>query len=102
MDYQLHKERITELFCVNRDKPRLQCNGKCHLAKKLRKAESSESKAPAGGFAKVKYDAVLPVRAILSAPVTIPAVPTWFGRTASAPYCFTPAHSIFHPPSFQA
>ncbi|UOQ74770.1 hypothetical protein [Hymenobacter cellulosilyticus] len=102
LDYQLHKERITELFCVNKDKPKLQCNGKCHLAKKLRKANSSDSKTPAGGFAKVKYDAVMPVRAVLTAPTALRVAPARFGRAISAPYCFTPVHSIFHPPSFQA
>ncbi|PJJ59328.1 hypothetical protein [Hymenobacter chitinivorans] len=102
VDYQLHKERITELFCVNKDKPKLHCNGKCHLAKKLRQATSSESKAPAGGFAKVKYDAVLPLRALVVGPAIWPAAPTRFGRLAAVSYCFSPAHSIFHPPSSQA
>ncbi|QTE21261.1 hypothetical protein [Polaribacter cellanae] len=26
---------IIETYCVNKDKPALQCNGKCHLAKKI-------------------------------------------------------------------
>jgi hypothetical protein len=52
LDYQAHKARITELFCVNKAKPQLQCNGRCHLSKKLRQA--TESKAPATGFAQVK------------------------------------------------
>ncbi|TGE25311.1 hypothetical protein E5K00_09010 [Hymenobacter aquaticus] len=102
VDYQLHKERITQLFCVNKDKPRLQCNGKCHLAKKLRKASAADSKAPASGFAKVKYDAVLPLRALLQEPRFAGLPVRQFGRQAAVPYSFSPAHSIFHPPSFQA
>ncbi|MCB2408161.1 hypothetical protein [Hymenobacter lucidus] len=102
VDYQMHKERITRLFCLNKDKPRLQCNGKCHLAKKLRKAAASDSKAPASGFAKVKYDAVLPFRALVPTPAALPPLPVQFGRTLAAPYCFTPTHGIFHPPSYQA
>jgi hypothetical protein len=102
VDYQLHKERITQLFCVNKDKPKLHCNGKCHLAQKLRKASSTESKAPSSGFAKLKYEAVLPFRALLTAPANVPPVPIRFERRAVAPYSFSPAHSIFHPPSFQA
>ena len=101
-DYQLRKERITELFCVNKDKPALRCNGKCHLAKKLRKASGSDSKAPASGFAKIKYDAVLPVRAQLSTPRFAAELPMRFGLMAAVPYSFTPAHGIFHPPSSQA
>ncbi|TGE29492.1 hypothetical protein [Hymenobacter metallicola] len=99
VDYQVHKERITQLFCVNKDRPQLHCNGKCHLAKKLRKAAAADSKAPAGSWAKVKYDAVLPVRALLVQPVAVRVSAVRFGRATIAPYSFTPAHSIFHPPS---
>lgn len=34
-DYLLHKSRIIERFCENKDKPLLNCDGKCYLAKKL-------------------------------------------------------------------
>lgn len=37
--YETNKEVITELFCINKDKPILQCNGKCHLAKQIEKIE---------------------------------------------------------------
>lgn len=33
--YELNIDYITEKFCENKDKPQLQCNGKCHLAKEL-------------------------------------------------------------------
>lgn len=33
--YELNVEYITEKFCENKEKPQLQCNGKCHLAKEL-------------------------------------------------------------------
>jgi hypothetical protein len=33
--YRLNIAYITEKFCENKDKPQLQCNGKCHLAKEL-------------------------------------------------------------------
>jgi hypothetical protein len=29
--YWLTQDYITEKFCVNKDKPELQCNGKCHM-----------------------------------------------------------------------
>lgn len=101
LDYQVHKERITELFCVNKDKPALHCNGKCHLAKQLRKASDSESKIPAANFAKVKYDVVVPVTFWLHTPT--PGLPTAlrFAKVAAACYAFTAVRSIFHPPIFQ-
>ncbi len=33
--YETHINEIIEKYCVNTDKPELQCNGQCHLAKQL-------------------------------------------------------------------
>jgi hypothetical protein len=101
LDYQVHKERITELFCVNKARPKLHCNGKCHLAKQLRKAAERESKAPTG-FAKVKYEALAPLASFVSEPVWWPPAPRLYALPTGVVYVLTPTHSIFHPPSFQA
>lgn len=37
-DYLIHKDYIAKNLCVNRDKPKSCCNGKCHMVKKLKKA----------------------------------------------------------------
>lgn len=33
--YELNVEEITELFCVNKEKPALMCNGKCYVKGEL-------------------------------------------------------------------
>lgn len=33
--YELNVDYIIETYCVNKDKPKLQCNGKCFLSKQL-------------------------------------------------------------------
>lgn len=33
--FELNKEYIIKKYCVNKSKPKLQCNGKCHLSKQL-------------------------------------------------------------------
>lgn len=38
IDYAINKEYITKNLCENRKKPKLNCNGKCHLMKQLKKA----------------------------------------------------------------
>jgi hypothetical protein len=38
VDYAINKEYITKNLCENRSKPKLNCNGKCHLMKQLKKA----------------------------------------------------------------
>lgn len=41
--YTIEKDYFTKVFCINKDKPELKCNGKCHLKKNLFKAENKQS-----------------------------------------------------------
>jgi hypothetical protein len=46
----LQRDYVARVLCINRDKPQLQCNGKCHLAKQLKAADLAEQKQqPVGG-----------------------------------------------------
>ena len=38
----LNREYVAQVLCINRDKPKLQCNGKCHLVKQLKAAEEPQ------------------------------------------------------------
>ncbi len=42
VEYALNYDYIAKVLCVNKDKPMLHCNGKCHLMKELAKAAESE------------------------------------------------------------
>lgn len=53
-DYLLNKDYIAKVLCVNRDKPAMQCNGKCHLAKELKKQEESAGKGESKTVRQVK------------------------------------------------
>ncbi len=33
--FQLNVDSIVQKYCVNKDKPQMHCNGKCHLAQQL-------------------------------------------------------------------
>ncbi|TXB66731.1 hypothetical protein FRY74_00680 [Vicingus serpentipes] len=46
INYLINISEITELFCVNKEKPQLQCNGKCHLAKQFIETEKDENQSP--------------------------------------------------------
>lgn len=46
--FQLNQEAITELFCINKDKPEKKCKGCCYLAKEIKKANDGEKKIPCG------------------------------------------------------
>jgi len=40
--YQINKEYITRVLCENRDRPQLNCNGQCYLAKKLKEQQEKQ------------------------------------------------------------
>ncbi|MEP5255173.1 MAG: hypothetical protein ABJQ39_08965 [Winogradskyella arenosi] len=42
--FKLNQKVIAKQFCVNQDKPELQCNGQCFLHKELKETEHSDSK----------------------------------------------------------
>ncbi len=46
--FQINREKITELFCINKDKPEKKCKGCCYLAKEIKKANDCEKKIPCG------------------------------------------------------
>ena len=43
--YKLDPIGFIEILCVNKDKPELECNGKCHL-KKVAQSQDKEQKTP--------------------------------------------------------
>ncbi|WP_369049265.1 hypothetical protein [Tenacibaculum sp. UWU-22] len=42
IDYCLNYQYISQVLCVNKDKPELHCNGKCYLNKELKKVQETE------------------------------------------------------------
>ena len=46
ISFKANQDFIAKVLCINKDKPELQCNGKCHLAKELNKTESKDQNSP--------------------------------------------------------
>lgn len=42
VNFYLDREQITALYCVNKDKPELKCDGKCELGKRLSETKNQE------------------------------------------------------------
>lgn len=40
MDYLVNNEYIREVLCINKEKPKLSCNGKCYLMQQLQEKQS--------------------------------------------------------------
>ncbi len=44
IDFTVNQDFITEVFCINKEKPAVTCHGKCYLSQQLKKAEEQEEK----------------------------------------------------------
>lgn len=92
---QLNKEYITINFCENLDKPKMHCEGTCHLKKKLK----SEQEQNSVSFSKEKqvinqFSETLSNHPLLPINCFITFYSTFSEAASQHYYC-----SVFHPPS---
>lgn len=50
LDFELRRDYIASTLCENRLKPKLQCNGKCYLAKRIAAAQKEQEKQTEQNF----------------------------------------------------
>jgi hypothetical protein len=94
--YELHKNYIAQVLCINRDRPAMHCDGKCYLMKKLR--EDQQRKDTENGNVTGRTDVVLycPEASLLLAP-DLRSQPFVFSPVIAAGY-LSPTFGFFHPP----
>lgn len=51
LEYVVNYEYISKVLCENKDKPKMHCNGKCHLMKEL--AKNAENEKPISSDKKI-------------------------------------------------
>ena len=97
--YRVNQDYIAKNLCENRDKPMLDCNGQCYLAKQLKAAEEKEQKSNSERLAKMP-EVVLAFQAIQ--PIF---KPTFLQISVAEDHFATPsfvvsndAKGFFHPP----
>ncbi|MGI4875839.1 MAG: hypothetical protein ACRYFX_32170 [Janthinobacterium lividum] len=100
LNFAVNQASIAQRYCVNKARPSLRCNGKCYLARQLRRAENGPAKAPAGTLAKVKFEVVAPPAHLrLLPPVWVEClVAPRFARPEARPYVAAPLGGVFRPP----
>ena len=81
MWFKWNQTEIAETLCENKDKPALNCNGKCVLSKKLAAAEKEEQQLPPKSNFKIKLE-----------PTTLETVDT---RLSIEPFYISQRHSVF-------
>lgn len=55
VNYEVNKTSIAKKYCENKAKPKMHCDGKCHLKKQLKKEEKRE-KSPFSENQKEQYE----------------------------------------------
>ena len=102
IDYVVNYEYITKVLCVNKAKPKLQCNGKCHLKKELAKA--SESETPISSNKKTAFQEV---EVLFFEEIKLFKITSLFfddelnkNSNYSNFYCYLNSDSVFRPPIF--
>ena len=57
MNYLVNNEYIKEVLCINKERPKLECNGKCYLMQQLQKSEipQDENEPPITALTKIEY-----------------------------------------------
>lgn len=50
LDFELRRDYIVKNLCENRNRPQLNCNGKCYLAKKIAVAQENEQQQKERNF----------------------------------------------------
>ncbi|RTQ47492.1 hypothetical protein EJV47_18890 [Hymenobacter gummosus] len=71
----LNRDYVARVLCINRAKPQMRCNGKCHLRKQLQAADAREAKQQPGSSKQAFQEIVL---ACPGLPTGAPQEPAWF------------------------
>lgn len=95
--YELNKTYIATVLCINKNKPELNCNGKCFLSKKIAEAEKKQQ----SDEKKIQKDLSQQVMIVSTFKINfqsenLSTYKTLYQKT----YYFQKVNSIFHPPPF--
>ena len=96
LDYALNYEYISEVLCINKEEPELQCHGQCHLAAQLEEAnEPNDPATPAAPTFELKEIVLYPFEASTSK-VVFTKSSLSFLNTSEA--CLIAFHEVPSPP----
>lgn len=102
LDYAVNYDYISKVLCINKAKPELKCNGKCHLMKELAKASeddktnSTEKKQSTNKL----IDLFVEEQDSFNFAFLIIEIKPIFNSKCRNLYSHLDSYSIFHPPIF--
>ncbi|WP_229206137.1 hypothetical protein [Dyadobacter fermentans] len=103
LDYELRKDYIISTLCENRNRPQLNCDGKCYLAKRIAEAAKQEQRQAESDFMTKMLSAQAPVTNdflthFITTPRTVELLPAVTFNYASPFNGRNFVLDIFHPP----
>jgi hypothetical protein len=103
LEYVINYDYIVKELCENKEKPVLQCNGKCHLAKQLAKAAEDEKPISSSKNQNLKQEVEILFYQDFKA-VSFVKSSVFTNKDINADYqnlySLTAIQSTFHPPTF--
>lgn len=99
-EYNLNKDFITQKLCINKAKPKLNCNGKCQMMKRLAEEEKQNCSNTTSNTARIKLPEL-----VFSNEINQPVIPSVdliasiYNEDSPIFINNAPAGSVFHPPT---
>ncbi len=98
LDYELRKDFIAEVLCINKDKPQLSCHGKCYLKKEMTKALHQQSDDEAAASYKPSTLTCSPILEFIFSTETPVAVAETPSIAYLFHYLYLHSSGVFRPP----
>lgn len=100
LEYLLNYKYIATQLCENRDKPILECNGKCYLEKQVSKQHNSEPNSSVPMPPKIDLEKYVTLKTIgfiyqISRPSQVRVIPFFYSNLKESTFNFF----LFRPPS---
>ena len=97
--FEMNEDYIAKELCVNKNKPELQCNGKCYLMNKLKQAQDKEQKQE-HQFQKVQLQMQEAIVALPFIFKQYPIAAINFSIPLNTGIPVARVNAIFHPPQY--
>lgn len=101
LNWKINQTEIADKLCENKDKPKLKCNGKCQLAKKLKaqEEESSSKKSTSKVKKHIEYNFTTEVVNLFEAKSPLKERKQSFFKYSDN-ISYKQINACFHPPQF--
>lgn len=97
LDYQINKDYIARVLCENKNRPKLKCNGKCQMMKKLAEEEKQQQSSELRAGNQSLIVSASAHFATLQKPTVSETLIEY--QELPVPHTVTRSYAIFHPPA---